>query len=178
MLLRRLSIPFDCISPEIDETPLGNEAPADYVVRMAIEKASKVASNEPQAIVIGSDQTALFEGQVIGKPGDFKQAVAQLTAFSGQEVDFLTAVTVVNPQQGFAQSHTDTTRVSFRQLQREEIERYLHKEQPFDCAGSFKVESLGVTLFTAVRSTDPTAIIGLPLIETAAMLRQAGIMLP
>lgn len=178
MLLQRLSLAFDCESPSIDETPQLNENPADYVTRLAYEKAAKIATGSADAIVIGSDQTALFNGSVVGKPGDFKHAFEQLTAFSGQNVEFLTAVSVLQLNNGFAESYTDKTVVSFRHLQADEIERYLHKEQPYDCAGSFKAESLGVVLFTKIQSIDPSAIIGLPMIETAAMLRRAGLLLP
>lgn len=178
MLLRRLSLAFDCESPDVDETPQADEAPDDYVARLAHEKAAKVATTAADAIVIGSDQTAIFEGRVVGKPGDFKHAVEQLTAFSGRNVEFLTAVSVLNTESGFAESYTDKTVVSFRLLQAAEIERYLLKEQPYDCAGSFKAEAMGVVLFTKISSIDPTAIIGLPLIETAAMLRRAGLLLP
>jgi len=178
MLLRRLSLAFECESPEVDETPQPGESPADYVARLAYEKAAKVAANAANAIVIGSDQTAIFEGRVVGKPGDFKHAAGQLTAFSGRDVIFLTAVSVLNLNSGFAESYTDETVVSFRDLQTAEIERYLVKEEPYDCAGSFKAEAMGVVLFTKISSIDPTAIIGLPLIETAAMLRSAGLLLP
>lgn len=178
MLLQRLSLPFDCESPSLDETPLLNENPLDYVVRLAFEKAALVAANSPDAIVIGSDQTALFKGAVVGKPGDFKHAFDQLTAFSGQNIEFLTAVCVIHQNTGFEEHFMDTTIVGFRDLQADEIERYLHQEQPFDCAGSFKAESLGSTLFTKVETTDPSAIIGLPLIATAGMLRRAGLSLP
>ena len=178
MLLKRLSISFSCESPELDETPLPNEPPSDYVTRLAHEKAAKVAAGSPDAIIIGSDQTALFEGRVVGKPGDFKQAFKQLTAFSGRNIEFLTAVSVLQAKTGFAEHYTDKTVVSFRHLQAAEIERYLNIEQPYDCAGSFKAEGLGVVLFSRITSIDPSAIIGLPLIETAAMLRRAGLLLP
>lgn len=178
MLLRRLLLAFDCESPEVDETPLANELPVDYVARLAHAKAAKVANSADDAIVIGSDQTAVFDGRVVGKSGGFEPAVEQLTAFSGRDVEFLTAVSVLCLNTGFAETHTDKTVVSFRELQTAEIERYLRKEQPYDCAGSFKAESYGVVLFTKISSTDPTAIIGLPLIKTAAMLRRAGLPLP
>ena len=178
MLLQRLSLTFSCESPELDETPGANEAPADYVARLAHEKADKIAQSAVDAIVIGSDQTALFNDQVVGKPGDFKQAFRQLTAFSGRQIEFLTSVSVLRADTGFAEHYTDKTVVSFRDLQADEIERYLNKEQPYDCAGSFKAESLGVVLFSSISSIDPSAIIGLPLIETAAMLRRAGLLLP
>ena len=178
MLLRRLSLAFDCESPEIDETPLATEVPADYVARLAYEKAVKVATNAADALVIGSDQTAVFEGRMMGKSGDFKCAFEQLTAFSGRDVEFLTAVSVLCLNSGFTEIYTDKTVVGFRNLQAAEIERYLRKEQPYDCAGSFKAESYGVVLFTRISSSDPTAITGLPLIETAAILRRAGLLLP
>jgi septum formation protein len=129
-------------------------------------------------VVIGSDQIALFDGQIIGKPGSHPAALEQLRSFSGQVVEFLTAVYVMCRESGFAEQYTDHTRVYFRTLQDEEIERYLQQEKPYDCAGAFKAESLGIVLFERIVSEDPTALIGLPLIRTAAMLRRAGLPLP
>ena len=178
MLLQRLGIPFTCQSPEIDETARNNESPGVLVERLAAQKAETVNRKHPQAVVIGSDQLAVFNGQLIGKPGTHQTAQEQLKAFSGQVVEFLTAVSVQSIEHGFMEQHTDCTRVSFRTLQDEEIERYLEKEKPFDCAGAFKAESLGIALFERISSEDPTALIGLPLIRTAAMLRRAGFQLP
>lgn len=177
-LLQRLALPFDCKSPKTDETAGTNESPADLVSRLATQKALAVANNNPSAIVIGSDQLAVFEDRVIGKPGNHEIALQQLTSFSGQCIDFLTAVTVFCREIGFYEQYTDCTRVCFRTLQREEIERYLLHEKPYDCAGAFKAEALGIVLFKSIESDDPTALIGLPLIQTAAMLRHAGLLAP
>lgn len=177
-LLQRLGLPFDCESPEIDETALENETPRAMVARLATRKAESVSGEHPQAVVIGSDQLAVFDRQIIGKPGSHQLAAEQLAAFSGHVVEFLTAVTVHCIDSGFVEQHTDCTRVSFRSLQSREIERYLEKEKPFDCAGAFKAESLGIALFDHISSGDPTALVGLPLIATAGMLRRAGFELP
>jgi septum formation protein len=178
MLLHRFGIPFECQSPEIDETAHKNESPHGLVARLAGQKAESVANKHPLSVVIGSDQLTVFDGQIIGKPGTFPAALEQLTSFSGQVVEFLTAVSVLNKENGFSEQYTDCTRVHFRNLHEEEIKRYLEKEKPFDCAGAFKAESLGIVLFERITSEDPTALIGLPLIRTAAMLRRAGLQLP
>jgi len=178
LLLQRLGVPFDCQSPKIDEAAQAGELPSDLVGRLAMQKAASISAQHPQAVVIGSDQLAVFNGQVIGKPGTYPVALGQLQSFSGQVVEFLTAVAVQCRDTGFAEQYTDCTRVSFRKLELEEIERYLEMEKPFDCAGAFKAESLGIVLFESISSEDPTALIGLPLIRTAAMLRQAGLQLP
>ncbi len=178
MLVCRFGIPFKCLSPEIDETRRENEPPFKLVVRLADEKATSVSTQNPNSIVIGSDQIAVFKGQIIGKPGGHRVARDQLASFSGQIVEFLTAVSVQCQASGFNEQHVDSTRVSFRKLQNDEIERYLKTEKPYDCAGAFKAEGLGVVLFERITSVDPTALIGLPLIHTAAMLRRAGLRLP
>jgi len=178
MLLRRFGIPFDCMSPATDETRLGNESPLELVGRLASDKAGSVSRENPRAIVIGSDQIAIFENQVIGKPGNQRVAMSQLLAFSGRKVEFLTSVSVQCLASGFNEQTTVPTCVSFRHLQAGEIKRYLEIEKPFDCAGAFKVESLGITLFDSIKSEDPTALIGLPLIRTSALLRRAGLQLP
>ncbi len=178
MLLRRFGLDFACISPRIDETMRNNEAPSDLVGRLAVQKAETVSRQHPQALVIGSDQLAVFNGRIIGKPGTRQVALEQLKSFSGQVVEFLTAVSVQSFENGFSEQHTDHTRVCFRTLQHEEIEHYLDREKPYDCAGAFKAESLGIVLFERIISEDPTALIGLPLIRTAAMLRRAGLQLP
>ena len=178
MLLRRFDIPFTCQSPEIDETAQVGESPFDLTGRLAAQKAKTVGKQYPQAVVIGSDQLAVFDGQIIGKSGSYEAALEQLTCFSGRTVEFLTAVSVQCHKNGFSKQHTDCTRVHFRDLQHEEIERYLIREKPYDCAGSFKAESLGIVLFNSITSEDPTALIGLPLIRLAALLRRAGLRLP
>lgn len=174
-LLERLRIPFGTTSPQVDETPLPGEAPAALALRLALAKAQAVAALHPQAVVIGADQVADLHGQPIGKPGTHERAVVQLTQMSGQTVVFQTAIAVVRPATGFAQSFLAPVRVRFRTLAAEEIEHYLRLEQPYDCAGSAKCETLGITLLEAIESDDPTALIGLPLIHTARLLRQAGL---
>jgi septum formation protein len=178
MLLQRLDLAFDCISPGTDETALEGESPNALVSRLASQKARAVASKFPTAAVIGSDQMAVLNGEILGKPGNHQAAVEQLRSCSGQTVEFLTAVSVQHVTNAFNESYTDVTRVCFRSLMETEIESYLRREKPYDCAGSFKSESLGVTLFENITSTDPTALIGLPLIRTAAMLRRVGFGLP
>jgi len=178
LLLRRLGIPFECYSPKIDETRQPDETPIELVGRLAVEKAGAISHANPNAIVIGSDQVAVFDGRIIGKPGNHEAAMQQLMSFSGQLVEFLTAVAVQCHASGFDEQYIDTTRVCFRQLQTDEIERYLQTEKSYDCAGAFKAESLGIVLFERITSEDPTALIGLPLIQTAAMLRRSGLRLP
>lgn len=178
MLLQRLALPFVCHAPHTDESASKDEAPTDLVSRLATQKALVVANKHPSAIVIGSDQVAVFDDQIVGKPGDYEHALQQLLSFSGRNIEFLTAVTVFCREMGYYEQYTDCTRVNFRTLQSEEIERYLLQEKPYDCAGAFKAESLGITLFESINSDDPTALIGLPLIQTAAMLRNAGLLAP
>jgi len=178
LLLQRLGLPFTCQPPGVDEASLDGESPAAQVARLATAKARAVCNEFPAAVVIGSDQLAVFDGQVVGKPGKHQRAVEQLHSFSGQAVEFLTAVSVQSEVSGIDENFTDRTRVTFRNLEPAEIERYLEIEQPYDCAGAFKAESLGISLFRSIESTDPTALIGLPLIRLAAMLRKAGFSLP
>ena len=177
-LLKRLGIPFDCQTPHIDETPLPDESPAALANRLAVQKAEAISMKNPHAVVIGSDQVAVCNQQIIGKPGSHEAAFDQLSGFSGQSVEFLTAVSVQSHHLQLKEKHTDCTRVLFRTLQPDEIRRYLQKEKPFDCAGAFKAEALGIVLFESIISEDPTALVGLPLIRTAAMLRKAGLKLP
>ncbi|GAB6197311.1 Maf family protein [Lysobacter xanthus] len=176
-LLERLGHAFEAIAPGVDETAQVGEGPGALVERLARAKAAAVALAHPDAIVIGSDQLAEFDGRVLGKPGTPDRAVGQLVAMSGREVAFLTAVCVMRGERE-AGLHVDRTVVRFRTLSANEIERYVAREQPLDCAGSFKSEGLGITLFEAVETVDPTALIGLPLIATARLLRTAGIALP
>ncbi len=176
-LLARLRLPFDTRRPEVDETPLPGETPTALVTRLALAKAEAVARQRTGDWVIGSDQAAEFDGAPLGKPGDRERAIAQLLAMSGRAIAFRTAVAVVGPD-GRRLAALDTTTVRFRSLAREEIARYVDAEQPFDCAGSSKSEGLGIALFTAVESRDPTALVGLPLIATAGLLREGGFGLP
>ena len=177
-LLTRFRLPFDIASPDVDETPQPGETPAALALRLALAKAHAVAAQHPQAIVIGSDQVADLHGQPLGKPLVHDKAVAQLRAMSGQSMLFHTAVAVVCQATGFAQADTAVVRTVFRTLSDAEIERYLRAEEPYDCAGSAKSEGLGITLLEAIESDDPTALIGLPLIRTARLLRAAGVVLP
>ena len=177
-LLQRFGLPFDVVGPHVDETPQPNEAPAALAQRLALAKAQAVAAQRPKAIVIGSDQVADLHGQPLGKPGTHERAVAQLRQMSGQTVLFQTAVAVVCAATGLAACELAVVRVVFRDLTDTEIERYLRAEQPYDCAGSAKSEGLGITLLDHIDNDDPTALIGLPLIRTARLLRQAGLQLP
>lgn len=174
-LLERLRLPFATCAPQVDETPLPGEAPATLAVRLALAKAQAVATLHPQAVVIGSDQVADVDGQPVGKPGNHERAQAQLRQMSGRAITFHTAVAVVRADTGFAQTLRVPVRVVFRTLGEAEIEHYLRLEQPYDCAGSAKCETLGIALLAAIESTDPTALIGLPLIGTCELLRQAGL---
>ena len=174
-LLGRLRIPFGTVSPEVDETPLPGESPADLAQRLALSKARAVAQRHPAAVVIGSDQVADLNGEPLGKPGTHTRAVAQLQRMRGQTVVFQTAVAVVCLETGFSQNALAPVRVVFRDLSDAEVENYLQAEQPYDCAGSAKSEGLGIALLDSIDSDDPTALVGLPLIRTARMLRAAGI---
>jgi len=176
-LLSRLRIPFDVARPEVDETPSPGELPLALAQRLAAAKAATIAMREGNAWVIGSDQVAELDGQPLGKPGGREQALAQLAAMSGSSVAFRTALCVMHRDLGRFDA-VDTTVVRFRGLAGDEIARYVDAEQPFDCAGSFKSEGLGIALFEAIETTDPTALVGLPLIATAQLLRRAGFALP
>ena len=174
-LLDRLRIPFDVFSPGVDETPLPNERPDRLAQRLALAKAEAVARRHPGAVVIGSDQVADLSGESLGKPGTHARAVAQLQRMRGHAVVFQTAVAVVCLETGFSQTALAPVRVVFRDLSDAEIENYLNAEQPYDCAGSAKSEGLGIALLDSIDSDDPTALVGLPLIRTARMLRAAGL---
>lgn len=174
-LLTRLRMPFDVVAPQVDETPRSGEAPADLALRLALEKARDVARRHPDAAVIGSDQVADLDGEPIGKPGTHERAVEQLTRMSGRTLVFQTAVAVVRLATGFEACLLAPVRVTVRPLQRQEIERYLQLEQPYDCAGSAKSETLGIALLASIDSDDPTALVGLPLIRTCDLLRRCGL---
>ena len=176
-LLQRLRIPFEVHAPEVDETPLSDEAPATLAVRLAMDKARAVARNWPSAVVIGADQVADLNGQPLGKPGNHARATGQLRQMRGKTVIFQTAVAVVCIDTGFEQGSLAAVRVKFRDLSDADIENYLMAEQPYDCAGSAKSEGLGIALLESIDSDDPTALIGLPLIRTCTLLRAAGITL-
>ena len=176
-LLARLRLPFDTVRPEVDEAPLAGEAPGPLAERLAAAKAEAVAATAGDAWVLGSDQAADLDGQPLGKSGGRSAAIEQLRAMSGRSVVFHTAVCLA--RSGAASlAAVDRTRVRFRTLAGDEIERYVDAEQPFDCAGSFKCEGLGIVLFESIENRDPTALVGLPLIATAGLLRRAGFMLP
>ena len=174
-LLQRLRVPFEVVSPDVDETPLANEAPQALATRLALAKAKAVAANHPNAVVIGSDQVADLNGEPLGKPGTHERAVLQLQKMRGQTVVFQTAVSVVCQASGFEQTELAQIKVRFRDLSDAEIEAYLRAEEPYDCAGSAKSEGLGIVLLDAIDNDDPTALIGLPMIRTARLLRAAGI---
>ena len=174
-LLERLRIPFRALAPETDETPLSGEAPAALAERLALAKAHALARRFPDAVVIGADQVADVDGVAIGKPGNHERAVEQLRAMSGRAIVFQTALAVVRAATGFAEVRRVPVSVRFRSLTDAEIEFYLRTEQPYDCAGSAKCETLGIALLDAIESDDPTALIGLPLIQTSALLRAAGL---
>jgi septum formation protein len=174
-LLARLRLPFEVHAPDVDESPRPGEAPAALAVRLALAKARAVSVAHPNAVVIGSDQVADLDGEPIGKPGTHERAVAQLQRMRGRSVVFHTAVAVVCEASGFAGSALVPVTVRLRDVSNAEIERYLRTEQPYDCAGSAKCETLGIALLDAIVSDDPTALVGLPLIRTCALLRQAGI---
>lgn len=177
-LLQRLHLPFTTKRPEVDETALEGETPRALAIRLAQAKAQAVALREQTgAWVLGSDQVAEASGHALGKPGTREAAMAQLQTMSGSTVQFHTALCLAHADGRFF-SAIDTTQVQFRALSTAEIERYVDAEQPLDCAGSFKSEGLGITLFEAIHNQDPTALIGLPLIATARLLRQAGFQLP
>ena len=176
-LLERLRIPFSVAAPGVDETPQTGESPKNLALRLALAKAQAVAALHPQAVVIGSDQVADLAGQTLGKPGDHDKAVQQLRQMRGQTVIFQTALAVVCQATGFEQVDLAQVRVVFRDLSDEDIEAYLRAETPYDCAGSAKSEGLGIALLESIDSDDPTALIGLPLIRTARLLRQAGVKL-
>ncbi|MEK7345319.1 MAG: Maf family nucleotide pyrophosphatase [Pseudomonadota bacterium] len=176
-LLERLRIPFSVTAPDVDETPQTGETPRQLALRLALAKAQAVAALHPQAVVIGSDQVADLAGQPLGKPGEHTRAVQQLRQMRGQTVIFQTALAVVCRATGFEAVDLAEVRVVFRDLSDDEIEAYLQAEKPYDCAGSAKSEGLGIALLESIDNDDPTALIGLPLIRTARLLRQAGVKL-
>lgn len=174
-LLSRLRLPFEVAAPGVDETAQPREAPAALAARLALAKAQAVAATHPDAIVIGSDQVAELDGTTIGKPGTHERAVEQLRRMSGRAVLFHTAVAVVEATSGQVAQAVVAVTVRFRPLGDREIEAYLRAERPYDCAGSAKSEGLGVALLESIESEDPTALVGLPLIRTCALLRAVGL---
>lgn len=177
-LLQRLRLPFTAVSPDIDETPLPGESPPQTALRLAELKARALAHRFPNALIIGSDQVAVLNGQAIGKPGNHANAVKQLTAAAGNKVFFHTALCLLDSGANKMQANTVSIEVKFRVLSVAQIERYLLAETPYDCAGSAKSEGLGIALIEYIRGDDPNALIGLPLIELTTMLIVAGVSIP
>lgn len=176
-LLSRLRIPFEVVSPDVDETPYPSETPQQLACRLAMAKARAVAAMHPASVVIGSDQVADLDGEPLGKPHAHDRAVEQLRRMRGKTVIFQTAVAVVCQDAKFAQMDLAQVKVSFRDLSDTEIEAYLLAETPYDCAGSAKSEGLGIAILESIDNDDPTALVGLPLIRTCRMLRAAGLVL-
>ena len=176
-LLSRLQIPFETAAPDVDETPHSNESPKDLALRLALAKARAVALKHPDAVVIGSDQVADLDGTPLGKPGNHTNAILQLQRMRGKTVVFQTALSVVCIATGYERTDLAEVKVKFRDLSDAEIETYLRAEEPYDCAGSAKSEGLGIALLDAIDNDDPTALIGLPLIRTCQLLREAGVKL-
>ena len=174
-LLTRLRLPFEVLSPAVDESALRGEDAAGTALRLAAAKARKIGASSPASLVIGCDQVAALAGACLGKPGNHENAVAQLKAMRSQEVVFHTALALLNTQSGALQLANVPTTVRFRDYSDREIERYLVLEQPYDCAGSAKIEGLGIVLVECIVGDDPSALIGLPLIQLIAMLRNEGV---
>jgi septum formation protein len=174
-LLHRLGLPFDSISPDIDETALENEGPAALVSRLAFQKVQAIAQDHPDAIIIGSDQVATINNEILTKPGNIDNAFMQLSTCSGNTVTFYTSLCVLDGTTGNQRKVVEPFIVGFRELSEQQIMRYLEIEQPFDCAGSFKSEGLGVTLFTHLSGRDPNSLVGLPLIELTSILQGLGL---
>lgn len=174
-LLEKLGLEFETDSPDIDETPLKNESPEDMVARLAKLKALAIAERHPNSIVISSDQCATLDGAIIGKPGEHEAAVEQLTNASGRAVTFYTSLCVMNTSSEQMEELVEPFHVYFRELSETQIENYLRKEEPYNCAGSFKSEGLGIALFERLEGKDPNTLVGLPLIELITMLRKFGI---
>jgi MAF protein len=174
-LLEQLGLPFEWASPDIDETARVGEMPTALVMRLAQAKAHTLAERFPQHLIIGSDQVACLDGKILGKPGNFDKAKQQLRGCSGRRVEFLTGLCLLNSQSSLFETIVEPFSATFRALDEAQIERYLQREQPFDCAGSFKVEGLGIALFERLEGDDPNALIGLPLIRLVTLLQKAGL---
>ncbi len=174
-LLSRLHIPFEVVSPDVDETPLPGESPSETALRLSMLKAQATSRQFPDALIIGSDQVLMLEAEQLGKPGNFANAFAQLKKMSGKAMVFHTALTLLNSRTGHAQTRDVPTVVHIRKLSDAQIEAYLRKEEPYDCAGSAKSESLGIALMERMDSPDPTALIGLPLMALTEMLMNEGV---
>lgn len=174
-LLRKLGLDFSSCAPDIDESPVRGESPANLVKRLAEAKAEKLAAIYPDHLIIGSDQVASFQDQILGKPGNFENALAQLQLCRGESIEFLTGLCLYNPETGQRQTSVETYKVRFRKLSDQQIRNYLLRETPYDCAGSFKSEGLGISLFDALEGEDPNTLVGLPLIALIRMLNKEGV---
>ena len=174
-ILAKLNLTFDCAKPNIDETAFENESPVELVERLAIEKAKAVANEHPDALIIGSDQVAMCDGEILGKPHNFENAVKQLEKFSNKTVVFYTGLCVYDSALDYTTALIEPFLVHFKELSYAEIENYLHAEQPYNCAGSFKSEGLGICLFEKLEGNDPNTLIGLPLIKLVELLKQHGV---
>ncbi|BBB26203.1 Maf family protein [Amphritea japonica] len=174
-ILNKLNLTYKAISPDVDETPLDTEIPIDYVARLSQAKAKALQADHPTALIIGSDQTAVINGEIIGKPGDYNNAFKQLSDASGQKITFYTGLTLLNASTGMLDTDVIPFHVHFRILTPSMIEHYLKAEQPYNCAGSFKSEGLGIALFEKLEGDDPNSLIGLPLIRLIRMLEEQGI---
>lgn len=174
-LLGKLDLTFTQVSPDIDETPREGETPTQLVERLATSKAREIAKTHPEALIIGSDQVAVIDNDILGKPGNHQNAMTQLKRASGREVSFLTGLALFNAKTGNIQSSVETFSVFFKSLSDKQIDFYLKKEQPYQCAGSFKSEGFGISLFSKLDGDDPNTLIGLPLIRLIDMLQQEHI---
>ncbi|SDS37786.1 MAF protein [Halopseudomonas litoralis] len=177
-LIERLGLPFQHAAPDVDETPRVGETPTQLTLRLALDKARALADRFTSHLIIGSDQVLLLDGQPVSKPGDHASARDQLRRCSGRNVQFTTSLCLLNSATGQYQLTSEPFSVSFRELDDASIERYLEREKPYDCAGSFKAEGLGISLFRALQGDDPNSLIGLPLIRLCEMLRNEGLQLP
>lgn len=174
-LLNRLGIPFETTNPETDETALPDETPEQMALRLSEAKARAVAVKFPNALIIGSDQVATLDGKIFGKPGNHENAVRQLQTMRGRTVNFFTGLSLLNSQTGTTRTRGVATLVTFRDLSDTEIENYLHREKPYNCAGSAKSEGLGIAVIARMQGDDPNALIGLPLIALCDLLREEGV---
>jgi len=174
-ILAKIGLPFITASPDIDESQLEGETPEQLVKRLSEKKALAIAIKHPASLIIGSDQVAVLDGQVLGKPGDHQNAVKQLTASAGKTVKFLTGLALYNSQTNHMQSLVEPFEVSFKTITAKQIEFYLQQEQPYQCAGSFKSEGFGISLFSKLSGDDPNSLIGLPLIKLIQLLAAEGI---
>ncbi len=174
-LLGKLGLPFVTAKPDTDETPLANEAPDDLVARLSLAKAKAVAADHPNALIIGSDQVAFCNGQILGKPGNHARATAQLQLLSGQSVRFFTGLTLLDTRSQRSETVVEPFDVHLRELTLGQIDNYLSREEPYHCAGAFKSEGLGIALFRRLEGNDPNALIGLPLIQLVSLLEKFGV---